>query len=101
MANRIRVSTEVLNAGVAGVEAQAVKVKSITGEMLNIVNNMSDAYKTTQGSVSFVNKFNELQTRINAMQKNFEGYINILKAIEKNYDSTDVEESGTASNIPV
>ena len=41
MANRIRVSTEVLNAGVAGVEAQAVKVKSITGEMLNIVNNMS------------------------------------------------------------
>nr|WP_314767499.1 WXG100 family type VII secretion target [uncultured Lachnoanaerobaculum sp.] len=101
MANRIRVSTEVLNAGVAGVEAQAVKVKSITGEMLNIVNNMSDAYKTTQGSVSFVNKFNELQTRINAMQKNFEGYINTLKAIEKNYDSTDVEESGTASNIPV
>ena len=101
MANRIRVSTEVLNAGVAGVEAQAVKVNSITGEMLNIVNNMSDAYKTTQGSVSFVNKFNELQTRINAMQKNFEGYINTLKAIEKNYDSTDVEESGTASNIPV
>ena len=101
MANRIRVSTEVLNAGVAGVEAQAVKVKSITGEMLNIVNNMSDAYKTTQGSVSFVNKFNELQTRINAMQKNFEGYINTLKAIEKNYDSTDVEESGIASNIPV
>ena len=101
MANRIRVSTEVLNAGVAGVEAQAVKVKSITGEMLNIVNNMSDAYKTTQGSVSFVNKFNELQTRINAMQKNFEVYINTLKAIEKNYDSTDVEESGTASNIPV
>ena len=51
MANRIRVSTEVLNAGVAGVEEQAAKVKSITGEMLNIVNNMSDAYKTTQGSV--------------------------------------------------
>ena len=35
------------------------------------------------------------------MEKNFEGYINTLKAIEKNYDSTDVEESGTASNIPV
>ena len=35
------------------------------------------------------------------MEKNFEGYINALKAIEKNYDSTDVEESGTASNIPV
>ena len=69
--------------------------------MLNIVNNMSDAYKTTQGSVSFVNKFNELQPRINNMEKNFEGYINTLKAIEKNYDSTDVEESGTASNIPV
>ena len=101
MANRIRVSTEVLNAGVAGVEEQAAKVKSITGEMLNIVNNMSDAYKTTQGSVSFVNKFNELQPRINNMEKNFEGYINALKAIEKNYDSTDVEESGTASNIPV
>ena len=33
MANRIRVSTEVLNAGVAGVEAQAAKVKSITGEL--------------------------------------------------------------------
>ena len=101
MANRIRVSTDVLNAGVAGVEAQAAKVKSITDEMLNIVNNMSDAYKTTQGSVSFVNKFNELQPRINNMEKNFEGYINTLKAIEKNYDSTDVEESGTASNIPV
>ena len=101
MANRIRVSTDVLNAGVAGVEAQAAKVKAITDEMLNIVNNMSDAYKTTQGSVSFVNKFNELQPRINNMQKNFEGYINTLKAIEKNYDSTDVEESGTASNIPV
>ena len=101
MANRIRVSTDVLNAGVAGVEAQAAKVKAITDEMLNIVNNMSDAYKTTQGSVSCVNKFNELQPRINAMQKNFEGYINTLKAIEKNYDSTDVEESGTASNIPV
>jgi hypothetical protein len=101
MANRIRVSTEVLNAGIAGFEDQATKVKAITAEMMNIVNNMSDAYKTTQGSVSFVNKFNELQTRINAMQKNFEGYINTLKAIEKNYDSTDVEESGTASNIPV
>ena len=101
MANRIRVSTDVLNAGVAGVEAQAAKVKAITDEMLNIVNNMSDAYKTTQGSVSFVNKFNELQPRINNMEKNFEGYINTLKAIEKNYDSTDVEESGTASNIPV
>lgn len=101
MANRIRVSTEVLNAGVAGFEAQAAKVKSITDEMLNIVNNMSDAYKTTQGSVSFVNKFNELQPRMDAMQKNFEGYINALKTIEKNYDSTDVEESGTASNIPV
>lgn len=101
MANRIRVSTDVLNAGVAGVEAQAAKVKAITDEMLNIVNNMSDAYKTTQGSVSFVNKFNELQPRINNMEKNFEGYINALKAIEKNYDSTDVEESGTASNIPV
>lgn len=101
MANRIRVSTEVLNAGIAGVETQAAKVKAITDEMMNIVNNMSDAYKTTQGSVSFVNKFNELQPRINNMQKNFEGYINTLKAIEKNYDSTDVEESGTASNIPV
>ena len=101
MANRIRVSTDVLNAGVAGFEEQAGKVKAITAEMLNIVDNMSDAYKTTQGSVSFVNKFHELQTRINAMQKNFEGYINTLKAIEKNYDSTDVEESGTASNIPV
>ena len=101
MANRIRVSTEVLNAGVAGFEEQAAKVKAITDEMMNIVNNMSDAYKTTQGSVSFVNKFNELQTRISNMQKNFEGYINTLKAIEKNYDSTDVEESGTASNIPV
>lgn len=101
MANRIRVSTEVLNAGVAGVEAQAAKVKSITGEMLNIVNNMSDAYKTTQGSVSFVNKFNELKPRIDAMEKNFEGYINTLKAIEKNYDRNDGEESGTVSNIPV
>ena len=29
MANRIRVSTEVLNAGVAGFEAQAAKVKSM------------------------------------------------------------------------
>lgn len=101
MANRIRVSTEVLNAGIVGLNEQAGKVRAITAEMMNIVNNMSDAYKTTQGSVSFVNKFNELQPRINNMQKNFEGYINTLKAIEKNYDSTDVEESGTASNIPV
>ena len=97
MANRIRVSTDVLNAGVAGFEEQAGKVKAIT----DIVNNMSDAYKTTQGSVSFVNKFNELQTRINAMQKNFEGYINAVKAIEQNYDRNDGEESGTVSNIPV
>ena len=101
MANRIRVSTDVLNAGVAGFEEQAGKVKAITAEMLNIVDNMSDAYKTTQGSVSFVNKFNELQTRINAMQKNFEGYINAVKAIEQNYDRNDGEESGTVSNIPV
>ncbi|EHO53098.1 hypothetical protein HMPREF9099_01036 [Lachnospiraceae bacterium oral taxon 082 str. F0431] len=101
MANRIRVSTDVLNAGVAGFEEQAGKVKAITDEMMNIVDNMSDAYKTTQGSVSFVNKFHELQTRINAMQKNFEGYINAVKAIEQNYDSNDGEESGTVSNIPV
>ena len=101
MANRIRVSTEVLNAGIAGVETQAAKVKAITDEMMNIVNNMSDAYKTTQGSVSFVNKFHELQPRINNMQKNFEGYINTLKAIEQNYDRNDGEESGTVSNIPV
>ena len=30
MANRIRVSTDVLNAGVAGFEEQAAKVKAIT-----------------------------------------------------------------------
>ena len=101
MANRIRVSTDVLNAGVAGFEEQAGKVSKITSEMLNLVNNMSDAYKTTQGSVSFVNKFNELQTRINAMQKNFEGYVNTIKAIHTNIENTDIDEASLSSNIPV
>ena len=41
MANRIRVSTEVLNAGVAGFEDQSYKLKSITFEIMNILKFMS------------------------------------------------------------
>ena len=101
MANRILVNTGVLQTGINGFEAEADNIKRITGDMLNIIDSMGDAYKTTEGSVRYINKFNELRPKMDTMEKYFRGYVNAIKAIHTNIEENDIDEADSVSRITV